>query len=281
MPGMNRRDSVRRHYNKVADSWVYILGENFHFGYFRTKDEDLDQATRNLIDLMANLGHVSEKTPLLDVGCGIGEPALCLYETYHCDITGLTLSEKEAEIANHRARMKGYQDAVRFEVADILDSESLPFGFDVVWAMESSNLITDKKALFSRCYELLQDGGELLLCDIMPQRNFPLDERYRYWRELSVLEQTFGEARTESLTYYRMGLEDAGFRNVQAVDISTNVYPSMECWRRNISKNYGKIKEHGSRQLAGDFLASCDILEHFYHIGLFGYGLVRGCKMHV
>jgi 27-O-demethylrifamycin SV methyltransferase len=270
--------NVKSHYNEITDGWRLIFGENFHLGYFRTAEETLDQATINLVDLLAGMGSISESSRILDVGCGIGGPAFYLHEKYRCTVTGITISERGAELARESNRIKGYSPKVRFEVADILGEFSPEERFDVIWIMEVSHLIKDKPKLFERCHNLLKDQGELLLCDMITKREFSAIDILRQGKEIATLEKTFGKAKTETLDYYQQTLEYAGFSNIETLDVSPNIYPTMQQWRQNIHQHYTQLASCMSDTQIQGFLESCEILETFYHEETLGYGVVHGLK---
>lgn len=269
---------VRAHYNEITDGWALIFGECFHLGYFAAPTDTLDQATANLVDLMANLGSFTEQTTVLDVGCGIGGPAFHLHEKYHCDVTGITISDRGVELAQSSPRCARAAGKVRFLVADVLGGFAPETQFDLIWIMEVSHLIPDKPRLFARCHELLKDGGELLLCDMISVKEFSAFDVLRHGRQLATLERTFGKAKTETLAYYRQVLTGAGFAAVKTRDISKRIFPTMEHWRENIRRHRAELARCMSPQQLQDYLESCDILEDFYRRRRLGYGLVKGVK---
>ena len=99
---------VKSHYNFVSDAWRFIFGDSFHLGYFRSDEMKLNEATNALIDELAQLGTITKNSKVLDVGCGIGEPALYLHEKYHCPVIGITISDKGVNLATKKCEERGY-----------------------------------------------------------------------------------------------------------------------------------------------------------------------------
>ena len=89
---MASSDDPVNHYDRITRAWQLLLGEDFHFGYFRASTDSLAAATRNLTTLMAQQGGVGPSMEVLDVGCGIGNPACLLAESYGCRVTGISTS---------------------------------------------------------------------------------------------------------------------------------------------------------------------------------------------
>ena len=269
---------VKSHYNAITDGWRIIFGENFHLGYFKTPEENLDQATTNLIDILAEMGEISSLSKILDVGCGIGEPAFYLHEKYQCDITGITISERGAELAQEANQSKGNPDKIRFEVADILGDFLPKERFDIIWIMEVSHLIKDKEKLFERSFELLKNQGKLLLCDMVAVKEFTAFDILKRGKEIATMERVFGKAKTERFESYQQNLENAGFSDIKTLDVSKNIYPTMQYWRENINQHRAEISASMSDEQIQDFLEACDILENFYNEKVLGYGMVTAVK---
>ena len=232
---------IKSHYNAVSEAWRFIFGDNFHLGYFRTDDMDLSEATNALIDELAQLGIITKNSNLLDVGCGIGEPAIYLHEKYHCTITGITISEKGVELATKKCVEKGYDNKIQFQRADALDNGFPDNSFDVVWVMESSHTMRDKEKLFTENYRVLKDNSTMLLCDMILKREMNEVEIFNYREDITVLEKVCGKAKTETLDYYQKKLQAAGFTTVHTLDISEKVFPTMVHWTK---KYQAELREY-------------------------------------
>lgn len=271
---------VKTHYNYVSDAWRFIFGESFHLGYFRSDEMNLNEATNALIDEMAQLGTITKNSKVLDVGCGIGEPSLYLHEKYHCPIIGITISAKGVDLATKKCEERGYAHMLQFQLADALDNGFPDKSFDVAWVMESSHAMKDKNKLFAENYRVLKDNSTLLLCDMFLKRELNELDIFNYRHEIAILEKVCGKAKTETFATYRKRLKAAGFIEVETVDISEKTFPTMACWRKNISNNYEKILQHFPKEQIDDFLMACDITEEFYRNSILGYGLIKAVKGH-
>jgi 27-O-demethylrifamycin SV methyltransferase len=271
---------VKSHYNFVSDAWRFIFGENFHLGFFRSEEMSLDEATNALTDELAQLGAITKNSKVLDVGCGIGEPALYLHEKYHCPVIGITISAKGVDLATKKCEEMGYAHMLQFQLADALDNGFPDKSFDVVWQMESSHSMKDKEKLFAENYRVLKDNSTMLLCDMFLKRELNEMEIFKYRREITILEKVCGKAKAETFNSYQKMLKAAGFIEVETVDISEQAFPTMAHWRKNISNNYEKITQLFPKEKIDEFLMACDITEKFYRNSILGYGLVRAVKGH-
>jgi len=272
------KSANERHYDYIADAWQYLLGDNFHWGYFETPRQTLESATEVLIDKMVSRVDLKSASMMLDVGCGIGGPARYLTRKYGCKITGFSTSEEGIVRARHLASDAGFDDNLTFEVRDALDNKFDSKSFDVVMLLEMSHLIRDKTRLIAESCRPLKAGGTVTLCDLTLQRKLTAREIVDRYDDLQLLERCFGKARLEPLTYYNDVFARCGLENIQSIDISQQVIPTIEKWRNNAENNRKVLVKHVSDKDVDDFIRSCDILDGLYRSDIWGYCLISGQK---
>lgn len=274
------------HYDSITDAWKSIFGDNFHFGYFSSPNLTLDEATDALIDKMASLGEISDRASVLDVGCGIGSPAFYLHRKFGCDISGISTSEAGIAEAQQESRNRGYDSKVRFRLGDGLNNGFDDESFDVVWVMESSHLMPNKKYLLAECLRVLKPGGVMLLCDVMLRRSYSLADRLNLLRQMKfgfvsgTLDnfRSFGWIRMEPFERYIRWAREVGFIDVQLTDISEQAIPTFECWKTNLVANEKSVLESLSpRQISG-FLAASDFSRALFEQRIDGYGILKAVK---
>ena len=270
--------SIQAHYDAVTDAWTLILGDNLHYGYFADGSETLPQATDALIDAMAALAPLNRETVLLDVGCGIGNPAFHLAERTGCRISGISISGRGIEIAEQACRRRGLSERVAFHQRDALDNGFADGSFDVVWVMESSHLMRDKELLCAENYRVLRAGGTMLLCDQVLKRELSIAEIYRYRDDLARVERAFGKAKMETLDYYEATMRRQGFVEIERRDVSREALPTLEKWKENVERNRAALTAHVAQEYIDNFARSCEILKDLFARELFGYGIVKGVK---
>jgi len=270
----------RSHYDHVTDAWMYILGDNLHYGYFDNDDTALNKATEALIEKLASLAKIDDLSSVLDVGCGIGAPAFYLHEKFGCTISGISISPRGIEIAEERCREKGYSEKIRFYTRDALDNGFPENSFDIVWVMESSHLMKNKGKLFEENYRVLKNNGRMLLCDVILRQEFTVMDVYKCQKELAILEESFGKAKMETLDFYEAKMAAQGFTDIETIDISKQAFPTLRKWKRNILQSKDAVSKFFNEDDFDNFLflLSCDILTDLFNKGIFGYGLVSGVK---
>lgn len=284
------------HYDAVTDAWCGILGQNLHYGYFDPPEIDLDSATDRLTDRMVELVAAFEPGPgftpapkpaVLDVGCGVGRPAIRLSREHNWIVTGISVSRRGIELARAAAHASlparassTSEDArlPRFEVRDALATGFPGESFDLIWVLESSHLIRDKTGLFSEMYRVAKQGGRLVLGDLMLGREVPLTEVYRRRCEFTLLDAVFGKARMETLNTYRSALAEQGFREVHSVDVSPWCKPTPLHWAQRLDARKGDFLLHLSEADWRSFREACTLIDRLFGEGLLTYQLLTAKK---
>jgi cyclopropane-fatty-acyl-phospholipid synthase len=118
-PSGRSRRNVSHHYD--IDSSIYDLfldaDRQYSCGYF-TDGANLSEAQ------LAKKRHIAAKLALepgqtvLDIGCGWGGLALYLARMFDVEVTGITLSTEQLEVAKTRAKTERLSESVRFELED-------------------------------------------------------------------------------------------------------------------------------------------------------------------
>jgi cyclopropane-fatty-acyl-phospholipid synthase len=158
------RKNVAHHYDLSDVLFRHFLDADRQYScaYFASMDDSLEQAQA------AKTVHIAAKLLLrpgmrvLDIGCGWGGLALALAKFTGADVTGITLSQEQAAIAERRVSDAGLQDQVRIEVKDYRDVEGRYDRIVSVGMFEHVG-VPYYQAFFDRLGELLTAEGVALL----------------------------------------------------------------------------------------------------------------------
>ncbi|MEU0842857.1 methyltransferase domain-containing protein [Streptomyces sp. NPDC005962] len=167
---------VSDYYSSLGPLLQMAWDDNFHFGYWDGPSDtsSVQEATDRFTDLLIERLRVGPGDRVLDVGCGIGKPALRVASTTGAGVLGITISELQVGQATEAARAEHMSDRVSFQYADGM---AMPFGdasFDAVLAFESINHMHRPTALREMA-RVLAPGGRLVLTDVTP----PADGSYQ------------------------------------------------------------------------------------------------------
>jgi cyclopropane fatty-acyl-phospholipid synthase-like methyltransferase len=144
--------------------------------------------------------------------------------------------------------------------------------------MESSHLIKKKALLFDECFRLLKPGGEILLSDILINNKVNLLFKLKYCFQSINLIRTFGKGQTETPECYTELLRQSGFKNIFSKDISSEVEPTLDCWRKNIIENRARLIKVLDRSGIKRFEKSIETLKYFFKEGFNCYYLFHAEK---
>ncbi len=164
-PRDRSKDNVAHHYD--LDGRLYSLfldaDKQYSCAYFETPDATLDDAQ------LAKKRHLAAKlliergNRVLDIGCGWGGLSLYLAEMTGANVTGITLSTEQLQVANARAAEKNL--TAKFFLEDYRDVTG-PFDRIVSVGMFEHVGVDFYETYFRRCAELLTDDGVMLLHSI-------------------------------------------------------------------------------------------------------------------
>src|SRR5436309_3704242 len=93
--GRRTAAGVAAYFDLITDDGRLFYGDSFHLGYFRTGSETLAEALDAHTDLVAGMARPTTGQQILDVGCGIGAPAVRIVERYGCEITAVNVSREQ------------------------------------------------------------------------------------------------------------------------------------------------------------------------------------------
>ena len=261
------------HYDRVHAAWQLIMGEEFHYGVFSDPDASLTSATGALTTMMLQAAEIRDGDHVLDVGCGTGRQACQLATRHGASVLGITTSAEGVRRAHESAAEQGV-DGVAFEQRDGTDNK-LPGGsFDVVWALESSHLMRDRRGLLAESLRVLRPGGRLVLCDITRQREIPFSEVRERRDQFAVLRAAFGDAHMVPLEEYVSMLTELGAEVHLARDLTRETGPTFTRWRDNVTEHTAELEQMLGGDALADFVESTHILEGFWNDGTLGYGII-------
>ncbi|MBN2161212.1 MAG: methyltransferase domain-containing protein [Spirochaetes bacterium] len=269
----------RRHYNSVIDAWSEFMNDNIHFGYYKTEKTTLKESGDELINQMISLTTVKKNHRILDVGCGVGNPAFYLHNKFKCSVTGISTSQRGVEIANETSGKLGLAKSVRFKVADGTRNGFPDESFDIVWAMESSHLMR-KDRLIRESYRVLKPGGTFLLCDVV-FKCFTLKYIYTlppHLFRLLALRRGYGNVWAMPKEYYFWHMNKAGFREITSIDVGENSMPTLRDWTDRINREKDTILKKYSQSHLKDFMRACEAMEHLFKKNIVTYVIMKTVK---
>jgi cyclopropane fatty-acyl-phospholipid synthase-like methyltransferase len=196
----------------------------FHYGIWEDGVDRSDAALLRSNEVLTRDLGLTERSRVLDSGCGVGSFSAWCARRYGCRVNGITLVADHLRLAQRLADGEGVGERCRFALMDMNHLALRPAGmFDAVVNQETFCYATDKAAYLRRVFELLRPGGhwsavEFALSDRDAGRR--TSTRYRAVREGFHIPSLTSAGATLRL------LEEAGFEECRVEDLTPLTTPT-------------------------------------------------------
>lgn len=164
-------------------------------------------------DALARAAGLKAGDEVADFCAGLGGPARYYAWRYGVDVTGIELTPARVEGANRLTALVGLGAAVRVVEGDVTAAPLPDAGMDVVLSQEAFLHVPDKGRLLREAWRVLKPGGRLAFTDWTPHR--PLAEA-----DAALMWDGMAAQSLQGVGSYRALLEEAGFRDVAAEDLT-------------------------------------------------------------
>src|SRR3954451_3004937 len=235
--------AVRHHYDVSNEFFALFLDPSMTYScaiYSRgaASLEDAQAAKHELV--CSKLGLVAGER-VLDVGCGWGAFAIHAAREHGVHVTGITLSEPQAELARERAAAAGVGDRVDIRVMDYREIAGETFDAIASIGMVEHVGSVNIDLYASNLASLLKPGGRLLNHGIARLRvgeaeAGPFSERY-----------VFPDAAPLHLSRIQTAVERAGLHTRHVEDFPQDYARTLLEWQNRFEANIER-----AREIAGD-----------------------------
>jgi phosphoethanolamine N-methyltransferase len=178
----------------------------------------------NLLDGTEPAGKV-----ILDIGCGIGGPAMDMVRVHGAHVVGIDIEAPLIERAKSDARAAGLHEHCQFLH---VQPGGLPFAdasYDIVVSSGAITQTPDKPAMFKEVRRVLRPGGHFRCYEWM-RSDGDYSEDMLYWFKMEELSYDM-----QSLQRYGELLSEAGFEDISTTDAS-------DWYRGEVRREYELIR---------------------------------------
>ncbi len=210
-------EKIREHYDVASPYYTKLWGTHLHHGYYESNLETKEEAAENLVRLLVERAGLVRGARVLDVGCGVGGSAIWLAENFDCEVTGISISPVQIQMASAAA-----ENLLRNKPVFLVDDANrmnVRGTFDAVWAIESLSHLSDRAAFFRRATELLAPGGKICEAAWLKDEGLNEEDEEKYIRpiEEGML------VSLPDLTEYKRHMDANHLRLLNYEDISARV----------------------------------------------------------
>jgi tocopherol O-methyltransferase len=204
--------------------WLNPQNRAIHFGYWNVHTRSHAQSLLDMNRVLASHLGIRSGQRILDAGCGVGGSAIWLAKTYDVEVVGITPVASQVARAHRYAQEQGVADRVSFEQQDYTHTAFPDGSFDVVWAMESLCHAPEKRLVLAEARRLLRPSGRVGIVEYMRMRR-----PHASAGEMLLHRWLSGWAIPDlaTATEWLEWTQDVGLHDVQLVDITPNVRPSL------------------------------------------------------
>lgn len=265
--------------NAYKDSWDLNNSLAIHYGYWDEKVKSFPQSLLRMNEVMMEAAKIKSTDKVLDAGCGIGGSSIFLAEKTGCNVTGISLSERQVNKAKELAIGKKVEDKVDFKVMNYCATSFPNESFDIVWGCESICYADDKEQFIKEAFRLLKPGGRLVVAD-----GFVTDFKNNDHPSIRNWLDGWQVNYLETPGRFQKFMIEAGFKNISFADISKfTVHSSKRLYKFYFLANLYLLWKtitfsNRSTEMQRKNIAACKHQYDGMKDGLWQYGLIVGTK---
>ncbi len=154
-------EMIHDYYRMVTPLYREGWGDSFNFPPFAGA-ESLDEAAAAQERGIADEGGFKPGWHVLDVGCGVGRPALTVAAHSGAEVTGINISPEQVPIAREMAAQRGLAELVRFVEGDAMNMPFESDSFDAAYVLQSMCHAPDKGVAYREIARVVKPAGVFL-----------------------------------------------------------------------------------------------------------------------
>lgn len=178
----NSRKNISAHYDLSNDFYALWLDETMTYSSaWFDGEEELSSAQEKKYHRLATKLQLKEGMSVLEIGCGWGGFSLYAAKNFGVNITAITISQAQFDVAQKRIQEAGLSDKITLLLKDYRHVQG---AFDAIVSIEMLEAVGHQflKAYFAQCHKLLKPDGRLgLQVIICPDSRYDAMRRSVDW----------------------------------------------------------------------------------------------------
>jgi cyclopropane-fatty-acyl-phospholipid synthase len=247
--------AISHHYDVSNDFYRRVLGPSMTYSCAVWTDPaiTLEDAQANKHELICRKLGLAPGMRLLDIGCGWGGMLLHAAEHHGVQAVGVTLSRRQAELAEKRAAEAGLAGKIEVRYQDYRDVDDGPYDAISSIGMFEHVGLRQLAVYFERCRELLPSGGRLLNHAISRPPGVlgsTADGRARFARRSFIDRYVFPDGELHEVGSVVSAIQRAGFEARHMESIREHYALTLRRWVANLEANWDACVSDAGRARA-------------------------------
>ena len=237
------RRNIRAHYDLGNDFYRLFLDETMTYSsaVFASPDQSLADAQRNKYRIHAERAGIKPGMRVLEIGSGWGGFALYAAGELGCDVTSITLSKAQHDLATERIAQAGLSDRARIELRDYRDVRG---EYDAIVSIEMLEAVGAEyfEAFFAACAHALKPGARMSLQSIcFPDVAYEPQRRGSNW----IQQYIFPGGLLPSLAAIERSLHGTHLLISGTQDIREHYVRTLATWRQSFTEHLPEVRAQG------------------------------------
>jgi cyclopropane-fatty-acyl-phospholipid synthase len=234
------RRNIRAHYDLGNDFYRLFLDETMTYSsaVFEAPDQSLADAQRNKYRVVAERAGIQPGMRVLEIGSGWGGFALYAASSLGCDVTSVTVSQAQHDLATQRIVAAGLGNRARIELRDYREIEGT---YDAIVSIEMLEAVGAEyyDAFFDACDRALKPGALMSLQSIcFPDVAYERQRRGVNWIQLNI----FPGGLLPSLAQIERSLHGTRLLIRGTQDIASHYVRTLALWRQNFLVHLPEVR---------------------------------------
>jgi cyclopropane-fatty-acyl-phospholipid synthase len=226
------RLAVSYHYDQSNEFFAQFLDSRMVYScaYFASPDEGIEAAQERKLEYICRKLRLKPGERLLDIGCGWGGLIIYAAQHYGVDATGITLSGRQAELANERIGQAGLTDRCRVELRDYREVDGAQ-SFDKLVSIGMVEHVGEAQlpTYFRQAWRLLRPGGVFLNHGICRAFHQPLQRGRSF-----VAKYVWPDGELETISTTLKAAEQSGFEVRDVENLREHYALTLREWVRRL-----------------------------------------------
>jgi cyclopropane-fatty-acyl-phospholipid synthase len=233
--------AISHHYDVSNAFYRLVLGPSLTYScaVFHDPSDTLEQAQANKYELICRKLGLEPGMRLLDVGCGWGGMAMHAATEHGAQAVGVTISKRQAELAEKRVVEAGLSDKVQIRLQDYRDVDDGPY--DAISSIGMFEHVGESRLAeyFGRLRALLRPGGRLLNHGI----SRPPGDRARLPRRSFINRYVFPDGELHEVGRVTSLVQEAGFEVRHLETLREHYGLTLRRWVANLEGAWDRAVE--------------------------------------